>query len=51
MASAITPSTLKAFREAMAHFGRQGGKSKSPAKKAASRRNGKLYGGRKKAAA
>jgi len=54
MAATLTPSTLEAFRKAMAHFGRQGGKSKSPAKLAEARRNGKLFGGRppnKKAAA
>jgi len=54
MSAILTPDVLRA---AAAHFGRKGGKiggkSKSLAKLAAARRNGKLFGGRpaKKAAA
>lgn len=49
MSAILTPDVLRA---AAAHFGRKGGKiggkSKSPTKLAAARRNGKLFGGRPK---
>jgi len=41
MSAILTTAVLKA---AAAHFGRQGGKVKTPARAAASRRNGKLGG-------
>jgi len=48
MSAILTPAVLKA---AAAHYGRQGGKVKSPAKLRAARENGKLGGRPKKAAA